>query len=152
MDFETAKTTIYDNLRAHGCPESIAKRALAGATYTEAFVRSAEIAKVYLRHARATMSGVFYAQPSPAPAPTAKPSTDNWYQEAKRKALQIREQIFKQADAFRVNEQTLEVTPVFLNEGEKVALLDAQLRARADEIGRRIFADNARMELEDLGL
>jgi hypothetical protein len=144
MDFETARQTIFDNLRANGCPEEIAKRAMTGAKFSEAFVRTAEIAKVVLRHRRAAAGAVFHWQtitPEAAPAPAARPSTDNWFKEAREKAQRIREQIFASADAFKINERTLEIVPVFLTEAEKVAALDAQIRARVDEIGREILGD-----------
>lgn len=68
---------------------------------------------------------------------------------ATKRAQEIREEIFRAADAFIVNEKTFEVTPVFYTEAEKSAALDRQLRARADEIGREIFNESMR---ENLGL
>lgn len=73
----------------------------------------------------------------------------NWLADAKRKAQQIREQIFASADAFEINERTFEVRPIFLTEAEKEARLTAQLRAQADEIGRRIFTEGLMADAEE---
>lgn len=73
--------------------------------------------------------------------------------EAKRRAQEIKEEIFRSADAFIIPEyvegQPWEVTPVFFTPAEREAHLDAQLRAKADEIGEQIRRELMRDSLED---
>ena len=74
--------------------------------------------------------------------------------EAKRKAQQIKEQIFRSADAFIIPDyvegQPWEVTPVFYTQAEKDAILDRQLRARADAALAQIRRDDLRQQFLDL--
>ena len=65
------------------------------------------------------------------------------------KAQNIRDEIFRTADAFLINDRTFEVTPVFYTEAERAVALDRKLRARADEIGARIRAELMREELRE---
>ena len=61
----------------------------------------------------------------------------------RKQAQQIREQIFRDADAFEIDERTFEVRPIFLTPAQKEKRLDAQLRERADAALRRIRVDAA---------
>ena len=84
-----------------------------------------------------------------APAPNAA-----WLVDAKRKAQEIREQIFASADAFIFppdwgTNSNADVTPVFFTPAQREAHIDAQLRARADEIGRQIFTEGLMADAEE---
>ena len=73
--------------------------------------------------------------------------------EAKRKAQEIREEIFRAADAFHIPEyvegQPWEPVPVFFTPAQREAHIDAQLRAQADRIGEQITRELMRDSLED---
>jgi HK97 family phage prohead protease len=77
-------------------------------------------------------------------APALRP--DAFFAQAKKRAQEIKEEIFRTADAFTINEQTWEVTPHFYTEAEREAALTRQLREKCDEIGRQIFKDDVRAE------
>jgi HK97 family phage prohead protease len=76
---------------------------------------------------------------------------------AKRKAQKLKEEIFRTADAFIIPEyvegQPWEVTPVFFTPEQKAAReaarIDAELRRRADAIGRQIEIDTLREIFEE---
>lgn len=148
MEFRKACETVMRNLMAHGCPEHIAKRALQVSEKFADGMRINALIGAHVLSARSQGRGVVFAEPMRKPAPVApKPartSGDSFLADAKRKADEIYREMVRTATGFR------EIAPNHFVpcEWDADAMLDRQLRARADEIGARILREELLADLD----